>query len=538
MFGMALPEFVNSFESTLVSNRPYSVFIIMFVNSLQMQISFNVLPYVTSSFSLHSLTATTGVVSSIVGGVSRLPLARLLDVVGRGEGFVLMVFLTTIAIIMMATCNNVETYAAAQVFYWIGMNGMDFVLDVFIADTSSLKNRAIMYAFTTSPFIATTFAGPAAAGNFIDGAGWRWAYGTFAIVTPAMTLPFIALYWWKVRQARSEEKLVKQPSGRTFPQSVKYYLIEFDVLGLLLICAGFSMFLLPFSLASYQADQWRSPMIICLLVFGLVSLVLFAIWEKFFAPRSFMPFWMLKNRTVLGACLSAGTNFISFYCWNALFRSYLQVVHNVTIAEAGYIANIFNLGSCAFAFVVAALVRGTHRFKWIALTFTPLQILGTGLMIYFRQPNQAIGYVIMCQIFIAFARGALVICEQIAVMAAVPHENVAVALALHSMFASVGNAIGASLSGGIWTNILPERLERYLPEELQPEASTIYGDLTVQLSYPMGSPARDAILQAYGDVQRLMTIAATCFLILTLLCVIIWRNINLKEVKEVKGLAF
>jgi hypothetical protein len=45
-----------------------------------------------------------------------------------------------------------------------------------------------------------------------------------------------------------------------------------------------------------------------------------------------------------------------------------------------------------------------------------LEILGVGFMIHFRQPDQGIGYVIMCQVFIAFGGGSLIICEEMAVM--------------------------------------------------------------------------------------------------------------------------
>ena len=72
-----------------------SIFIIYFVNSFQQQVSGNLLAYVTSDFGQHALLSTTGVVSSVVGGVLKLPLARFLDVVGRPQGFALMVFVTT-----------------------------------------------------------------------------------------------------------------------------------------------------------------------------------------------------------------------------------------------------------------------------------------------------------------------------------------------------------------------------------------------------------------------------------------------------------
>jgi MFS family permease len=130
----------------------------------------------------------------------------------------------------MAACNSVETYAAAQVFYWVGMNGISYVLDVFIADTSSLKWRGLLFAFSTSPFIATVFAGPAAAQSYYSGAGWRWAYGTFAIVTPVMCAPFLWVFWHNQKLARKQGILVdrREASGRSWYQSVQYYLIEFD----------------------------------------------------------------------------------------------------------------------------------------------------------------------------------------------------------------------------------------------------------------------------------------------------------------------
>ena len=77
-------------------------------------------PYVTSSFQQHSLTATTSIISSIISGLSNLPLAKILDIWGRPHGFLVMVIFSTVGLIMMAGCNNVETYAAAQVFYGIG----------------------------------------------------------------------------------------------------------------------------------------------------------------------------------------------------------------------------------------------------------------------------------------------------------------------------------------------------------------------------------------------------------------------------------
>lgn len=94
----------------------------------------------TSEFNQLEMLSSVSVVSSVIGGVVKLPIATLIDVWGRMEGYVLMVSLTVIGmcvtlslqittkmvdltppdppfvgLIMIAVCNNIETYAAAQV---------------------------------------------------------------------------------------------------------------------------------------------------------------------------------------------------------------------------------------------------------------------------------------------------------------------------------------------------------------------------------------------------------------------------------------
>ncbi|EEQ85362.1 MFS siderochrome iron transporter 1 [Blastomyces dermatitidis] len=513
------------------------IWVIAFVDTMQQGMSNSLLPYVTSSFQLHSLTAATGIMSSIIGGLIRLPLAKVLDIWGRPQGFLIMVGTLTIGLIMMAACNNVQTYAAAQVFYWVGYNGMTYTISIFIADTSALKNRALMFAFVSSPYIATVWIGGPLATAFLNGPGFRWGYGAFAIITPIITLPLYGVFAWNYKKAKDSGLLSEKERTRTFSQSCKYYFIEFDVIGILLLAGGLALFLLPFSLYSYQEDRWRSSLVISMIIIGGLLLVAFALYEKYLAPVCFIPFGLLFDRTVLGACILAGSLFISFFIWDSYFPSFLQVVNNLSITQASYIVNIYSIGSCFWSIVVGILVRWTGRFKWLALYFgVPLTILGVGLMIAFRQPDVNIGYIIMCQIFIAFAGGTLVITEQMAAMAATSHQYVAVVLAVEAMFASIGGAIGQTVAAAIWTGVFPQRLAEYLPEEAKANATLIYGDLRVQKSYPVGSLERIAINRAYGDGQKYMLIGGTAILAVSLGATMMWRDIKVKDFKQVKGL--
>ena len=64
-----------------------------------------------------------------------------------------------------------------------------------------------------------------------------------------------------------------------------------------------------------------------------------------------------------------------------------------------------------------------------------MSIFGLGLMIKFRQPDGYIGYITMCQIFIAFGAGTVIICDEIAIMAAALHQHIAVVLAVLGLLA-------------------------------------------------------------------------------------------------------
>ncbi|KAH6721768.1 siderophore iron transporter [Leptodontidium sp. MPI-SDFR-AT-0119] len=512
------PEFQRGIQKMQATTQVWStthlvlayinIWVIYFVTALQGTMSGALTPYVTSSFQEHSLTATVSIVSSLMSGLCILPLAKIVDIWGRPNGFICSVVLSIVGLVMMAGCNNVETYAAAQVFYGIGQTGVNFALTLFIADTSQLKNRGLMFAFVSSPYIATVWCSGPAAQSFPKHGGFRWGFGTFSIVLPAVCLPLWGLFAWNYRKAKKAGLIPEEKSGRTFAESLKYYAIELDIVGIFLIAAGMALFLLPFSLYSYQKDQWRSPMIIAMIIVGGLLVVAFAMWERYGAPKKYMPFELLADRTVLGA----------------YFSSFLQVVNNLTVTEASY------------ALVVGALIRVNGRFKWIALCFgVPLTILGVGLMLKFRQPDSPLGYIIMCQIFIAFSGGSLVICEQVAVMAATTQQYIAVVIAVENVFTYTGGAIGSTIAGAIWTGVFPKKLVEYLPAESQGNFTSIYGDLTIQLSYPVGSPTRIAIQDAYGEAQKMMIIAATAVLAIAVVCVAFWRDIKVKDFRQVTG---
>ncbi|KAI1376563.1 MFS general substrate transporter [Hypoxylon crocopeplum] len=511
------------------------LYLATFVDMLLQSVQSNLVPYITSAFNKHGLLATTGIVATIIGGVSKLTIAKIIDIWGRCEGFVFMVALVVIGMILKATCTSVEMYGAAHAIYWVGHLGMQYIIDIILADTTTLKNRMIMYGLNSTPTIATTFAGPKIADLFYTYVNFRWAFGAFSIILVTFCLPIAAIFILSKRKAVKLGVYPTRVKTRTVWESVKHYFIEFDVIGMLLTISGWSLLLLPFSIVTYAPNGWKTGYIIAMIVLGFCSLVAFVFWEKYVAPVAYFPFRFLKDRTIFAACLLYGVMFISIYCWDGYYGSYLQVVHDESITISGYVLNSFSLTSSFIGPFVGLIMRHTGNYKWTAMCGIPFAVLGTALLIHFRTPESYVGYLVMCQIFNGVSSGIWVLAAQLAIQASVTHQEIAVAMAIFGLFGSIGAAIGLAIAGALWNNILPQKLREFLPEGSKDLVSNIFGNINVQKSYPMGSPIRTAIIEALGDVQRKMVIAGSAFLPVCVICLIVWKNINVVKLEQTRG---
>ncbi|QPC70763.1 hypothetical protein HYE68_001515 [Fusarium pseudograminearum] len=515
------------------------MWLIYLTNGFQGQINNTLLPYASSEWESHSLMPIIGVVANCMTAAVYIPLSKILDLWGRAEGFLLMVLFATIGMIMMAASQNLPTYCAAYVFWQVGWSGLTYSIDVITADSTQLKNRGLAYAFTSSPYMITAFAGPKSAEAFLlNGDQWRWGFGTFSIVLPVVAAPLYALLRYNLQKAKKQGLLVQESSGRSVMESIKWGLIEFDAAGAFLFAAGLVIFLLPFSIASMAPQGWQTPYIIAMIILGVVLLAIFGLYERFVAPKPFLRFDILVSRTVIGVCLLDFIYMIAYYCWNSYFTSFLQVVNNLRPSEAGYVSNTFEIVSGVLLFIVGYAMHKTGRFKWILCVGIPLYIFAQGLMIHFRQPGQSIGYLIMCEVFISIAGATFILCMQVGILAAVEHQYVATALATLSVTGNIGAAVGGTISAAIWTNTFEEKLFEYLPASAQENAALITGDLDSQLAYEMGSPERLAIQKAYGYGQARMLGAGTGIMAIAIISLFLIKNYDLRKIKQTKGTVF
>lgn len=171
---------------------------------------------------------TANIAGILIGGILKLPLAKILNLWGRAEALLVSLVAYVMGIIILAACDGPAAYATGYVFYWIGYDLIYLILQIFIADTTGLRNRAWAFGFASTPFILTAFTAPLGANSFLANSTWRWGYGSFAIVQPFVFGPLIIAFKFYERKAIKLGLYRKESSGRTVMESIIHYTHEFD----------------------------------------------------------------------------------------------------------------------------------------------------------------------------------------------------------------------------------------------------------------------------------------------------------------------
>jgi MFS family permease len=232
-------------------------------------------------------------------------MAKIANVFGRLEAFCFSILLYTLGYIQQAASQNIQTYAAAQIFYSAGFTGVLIVTQVFIADTTDLRWRALFSSLPDVPFLFTVWIGPIIASALLP--NWRWGYGMWAIIMPVVFLPLALALYLNSRKAKKSGYLPPRPWSGLGPVAiVKQLWTELDLFGLMLLSAAISLILIPLTLGATAAGGFNNRSIIAMLVVGCLCLVVFPFWEssKKLAPFPFIPLRMLLRRNVAIGCVS------------------------------------------------------------------------------------------------------------------------------------------------------------------------------------------------------------------------------------------
>jgi len=284
-----------------------------------------------------------------------------------------------------------------------------------------------------------------------------------------------------------------------------------DWLGSITIVGGTVMFLLGLEFGGVQYS-WKSPTVICLIVFGIVVWALFFLNEWKIAKYPVMPlrlFTRHSNIAALVVCFCHGFVFISGSYFLPL---YFQAVLGASPLMSGVYLFPFVLSLSFMSAAVGIFIRKTGQYLpaiWFGMAF---MTLGFGL--YIDLPaNPSWARIIIFQIIAGLGVGPNFQAPLIALQSLVANKDIATATATFGFVRNLATSISVVIGGVVFQHSMQKKLAA-LQSALGPQLAAALGggsagaNTGIVASLP---PAQKAVATAaYTDALRTMWILYVC----------------------------
>ena len=267
----------------------------VFLAALDVTIITTALPTISEHFHTASGYTWIGSAFLLANSASIPSWGKVSDIFGRKPMLLLANIVFMVGSLVAALSNSIGMLIAARAVQGIGGGGLIILVNIVIGDLFSLRVRGAFYGVIGGVWAIASSIGPIIGGSFTEKVSWRWC---FYINLPLDGIAFFILLFFLD---------IKTPRTRLIDG-----LKAIDWVGSVTIVGGTLMFLFGLQYGG-ATDPWTSPIVICLIVFGVVTWVLFGIWEWRYAKYPIMPMALFKGTrlAILGVVFFHGFVFIS-----------------------------------------------------------------------------------------------------------------------------------------------------------------------------------------------------------------------------------
>ncbi|KAF7954595.1 hypothetical protein EAE96_005715 [Botrytis aclada] len=360
--------------------------------------------------------------------------SKVSDVFGRKPILLIANFIFLVGSLIAALSHSVGMLIAAHAVQGLGGGGIITLVEISVGHMFSQRQRGLFYGIYGAVWAFATAIGPIIGGAFTEYVSWRWCFW-FNLPFDGLSLVIIFLF---LHIHNPKTPLV---AG----------LKAIDWIGSILIVGATLMFLfgLDFGGVTYP---WKSALVICLIVFGLVTNAVFRAYERF-AKYPIIPRRIFGNVSLIstlavvfchGACFIAPVFFLSLY---------FQSVLGATPILSGVWLLFLAVSFTASGIIMGIIIQRTGQYLWIIRGTMALLTLALGIMITFG-PTRSWGKIVVFQILLAWGIGAnmqtLVICVQ----ALVAPEDIGVATGALNFIRNLATANSVVLGQVVFQGIL------------------------------------------------------------------------------------
>ncbi|CDH08431.1 probable Siderophore iron transporter ARN1 [Zygosaccharomyces bailii ISA1307] len=472
--------------------------------------------YVLSSFGEHSLISTINVINAVISAAAQIFYARLSDLFGRLWLFITAIIFYAMGTIIQSQSYDIERYAAGSIFYNLGYVGIILVLLLIMSDFSSLKWRLLYQFVPTWPFIINTWI----SGNVTSAANpqknWSWDIAMWTFIFPLSCLPLICcmLHMWYKASKTEEWKLLNEEKTYFQTHGLISYLRELfwrlDSIGLFILAISLGCLLVPLTLAGGVNGKWRNPHLIGPICLGGALIPVLLLYELKWAREPILPWRLIKDRAVWSAMgISFLIDFIFYMAADYLY-TVLIVAVDESVESATRISSLSSFVSTVFSPLFSLYITRCTRLKPYIIAGCGIWMLAMGLLYHFRGGKDSHSGIIGGLCVWGVGTTLFTYPVNVSVQSAVSHENMATVTALNYTLYRIGSAVGSAVSGSVWTQTLyRDLLKRISDPKIAALAYESPYDFVA--AYAWGTPYRDAAVESYRYVQRLLTIIAIVF---------------------------
>ncbi|PVH82237.1 siderochrome-iron transporter [Cadophora sp. DSE1049] len=462
--------------------------------------------YALSSFNQLSIGAALSTAGVIVFAVVKPPIAKLSNIIGRGETYCFTISCYILAYILFASAKTFGAYAAGYIFYCVGQSGTNIMNDIVISDITTARWRGLAIAVSFFPFLFMPWISAFIVSSVVSsgGIGWKWGIGMLAILMPFCASFIIGTLFYYQHKAKKAGIVVIAKDKMTIYE----FFSQIDLGGTLLFSFGFAMFLLPMTLAASTPQGWQTPWIAALIALGGAFLIALPFYEQRFAKHPLVPFYYFKNTAIVISGTLLLTDALGFSVTHSYLYPWSTIARGLSARDATFLQTTNGVMQTLSSILGGMVMLKTRRYKWLVMFAVTIRFIGYCVMIRLRGAENPIAELFIVQLLQGFGSGVILIGTLVSAQIQVPHSQLAQITALILCCNFLGSSIGASISGGIYTNTLKDELAKQLGAGAdQSLINSLYNSITGVVP-EWGSPERESINAAYSNVIRYMTYTA------------------------------
>ena len=467
----------------------------VFLAALDVTIITTALPTISEDF--HSTAGYTWIGSAfLLANSASIPSwGKISDIFGRKPMLLFANVIFMVGSLVAALSNSIGMLIAARAIQGIGGGGLIILVNIVIADLFSLRRRGAFYGVIGGVWAIASSIGPIIGGLFTQDVTWRWC---FYINLPLDGLAFfILLFFLDVKTPRT-------PILEGFK--------AIDWVGSLTIVGGTLMFLFGLQYGGVTAP-WDSALVLCLIIFGVVTWALFLVWEWKFAVYPIMPmgiFSSVSKVATLAVVFFHGFVFISGSYYLPL---YFQAIRGASPIQSGV-----DLLPTAISLAISSI--GTGIFVKKVGKFLPpiyfglfMMTLGFGLFTDF-DANSSWTKLIIYQIIAGLGIGPLFQAPIIALQAHINPRDIGTATATLGFVRQLATSTSVVIGQVVFQNQMKKKagtLTRALGPKLAQQLGGGNAGANTQLIDSLPENEKSVVRVAFADSLMPMWVMYTVF---------------------------